>query len=78
MVVGPHPHDLYLALSALGVIRNNDPLRRQLPWGSLDPHDRYLALSALGVIRNNDPLSHVPSFTPAGASEADTRCVESG
>jgi hypothetical protein len=26
IVVGPHPHDLYLALSALGAICDNDPL----------------------------------------------------
>jgi hypothetical protein len=47
--MGPHPHDLYLALSALGVICINDPLSQQrgAPWPAValceggHPHDLY-------------------------------------
>jgi hypothetical protein len=30
VVMGPHPHDLYLAPLALGVTRGNDPLGQRL------------------------------------------------
>ncbi len=56
VVMGPHPHDLYFAPLALGVICYDDPLSERF-FCRLHPRELYLALSALGVICYDFPLS---------------------